>query len=377
MRKRIICFLLACLIMTAPALADMSDYDLRASEAIIKFIKGYEGFSANAYEDSGGWAIGYGTHVDPASFPNGIDEAYADHLLRSYIQLIETKLNALEQSLPQKLTQNQYDALVSLTYNLGTGWMTGEYRLYNMLKAGVSLFPDLTVMNAFGNYSHVGSTVSERLVWRRLAEAKIFLYSDYLTGGTQNYRFEVDYNAEFHVDFKPDGALTYCAYSDLPSDQWFYRYVSPLTYSGVVEGRGDGTFDPNGVLTCGEALKLILLAAGYPAQAETGVHWAEDYYELALDEGFLVPQDMPGLDAPITRLLMAEVTARALGLTPTSYQNSPFEDTANGCVLALYDAGLVEGSENPLTGGRVYLPEDDLTRAEMCAIVWRIRNGET
>ena len=44
-----------------------------------------------------------------------------------------------------------------------------------------------------------------------------------------------------------------------------------------------------------------------------------------------------------------------------------------GAVLALYSAKIVEGSFNS-SQERVYLPESNITRAELSAVIWRINN---
>ena len=65
-------------------------------------------------------------------------------------------------------------------------------------------------------------------------------------------------------------------FSDLPEDRWSHQYVSDLYRQGVVNGYPDGTFQPFGSVTYGEAFKLILLSIGVeePAPAPTGEHWA-------------------------------------------------------------------------------------------------------
>ena len=64
-----------------------------------------------------------------------------------------------------------------------------------------------------------------------------------------------------------------CAYdvsfSDVPEDSWFYTDVMTLAESGVIGGYPDGTYRPTKKVTTGEALKMILLAAGYPEQKPT------------------------------------------------------------------------------------------------------------
>ena len=51
--------------------------------------------------------------------------------------------------------------------------------------------------------------------------------------------------------------------------------------AGVINGFSNGTFQPNSNVTYGQALKLIMLAAGYPAQEKTGTHWASGYLTKA------------------------------------------------------------------------------------------------
>ena len=65
-----------------------------------------------------------------------------------------------------------------------------------------------------------------------------------------------------------------CAYdvsfSDVPEDSWFYTDVMTLAESGVIGGYPDGTYRPTKKVTTGEALKMILLAAGYPEPEPAG-----------------------------------------------------------------------------------------------------------
>ena len=373
MFKKILCFFLTlCSLGLFQAFAD-NTYTMTTSEAGIAFIKYYEGFRNAIYVDSGGYAIGYGTHCDPADFPGEITENQADELLRSVLSNMEAKINEMAQKKNITFTQNQFDALMSLTYNLGTGWLNPSYNLYNMLCNGIGQFSESEIINTFGKYCHVDGEVLERLAWRRLAEAKIFLYSDYKIGGTQNYEFELidDPNAPSDILFKADGGgLTICTYSDVCYQDWYYQYLSPLTYAGVIEGYEDKTFRPNGYTTCGEALKTLLLASGYAEQSPTGPHWASGYLDFAEDNGIVPYGDITNLDAPISRALVAQITANALGLSPSSAP-SPFADAHDGRTVALYEAGIITGSTND-AGNLVYLPNDSLRRCEVCAVIWRI-----
>ena len=373
MTKRIICCVLAlALLLAVPALAAGST-GLRTSEAGISFIKEHEGFSATAYEDSVGWAIGYGTHCDVSAYPNGITEAEADALLRQHLRETESYIDSAMAGIGVTLSQNQYDALASLTYNIGVGWLHSGYRLYNMLAAGIQYYTEEYIVNTFARYSNTqGQDTVEALVQRRFEEALIFVYGDYGTGGTPLYEFEYREleDGDYELYHRVWGQYSPGLYSDVPYTQWYYRYVSPLSAAGIFDGYEDGSFRPESYVTAGEALKLILLAVGCQEQERVGAHWASGYLDYAVRNGLVESADFSELDGPVSRLAIAGLAARALCLEPDPGQY--FADTADPWVGALYKAGVMEGS---YSGDQlVYKPADNMTRAEICAVIWRIYN---
>ena len=162
-----------------------------------------------------------------------------------------------------------------------------------------------------------------------------------------------------------------CAYdvsfSAVPEDSWFYTDVMTLAESGVIGGYPDGTYRPTKKVTTGEALKMILLAAGYPEPERVDSHWARGYLNFAIDQGFLVRyQDISDLDVNMTRGMLAKLAANALGLSdPGTY--GTFTDTDSVYVEALYAAGIVGGYPDG-----TYRPDASVSRAEIAAIVNRI-----
>lgn len=159
-------------------------------------------------------------------------------------------------------------------------------------------------------------------------------------------------------------------FPDIPADAWYAFYVRELTARGVVAGYPDGTFRPEDPVSWGMALKLILLAAGWPEQAADETSWAGGYLRFAGDQGWLSDMQIHSLDQAITRLETALLAARALGLAPLEAGTSPFADCADGALLALADQGILEGVRQD--GVLCYLPEDLLTRSQIGAIVWRL-----
>ena len=105
-------------------------------------------------------------------------------------------------------------------------------------------------------------------------------------------------------------------------------------------------------------------------QERTGAHWASGYLDLAVSRGLISADDIRSLDEPVTRLFIAKLAARALNLQPDG--SAHFADTSDPYVGALYNAGIVEGS---YAGNQlVYLPGDNISRAEISAVIWRIYN---
>lgn len=97
---------------------------MKTSEKGISLIRAFEGLRLKAYRDSAGiWTIGYGAIVyhDGSKVKKGdtITMEMAEELLDWQVDLKEVGLNKVLGS--YKVTQNQFDALMSFTYNLGVG----------------------------------------------------------------------------------------------------------------------------------------------------------------------------------------------------------------------------------------------------------------
>ena len=95
---------------------------MKAGQDCIDLIKEAEGFSQYKYWDYSQWTIGYGTGVGADEYPDGITEKEAEQLLKDAIGTYEDYVNKFADKYDIELKQNQFDALVSLSYNMGNIW---------------------------------------------------------------------------------------------------------------------------------------------------------------------------------------------------------------------------------------------------------------
>ena len=161
-------------------------------------------------------------------------------------------------------------------------------------------------------------------------------------------------------------------FSDVIASTWCYKYVAELSDAKVIDGYGDGSFKPDNKISYGAALKLIMLAAGYPEQKPTDSNPFSGYLAKARAEGIITRSNVD-LSKPITRLQVAQLAAGAMKLDKSAVSSvKPFTDTDDLSVQALNEAGIVEGYFS--NGTSTYKPNNTLTRGQVSAIVWRMRN---
>jgi len=162
-------------------------------------------------------------------------------------------------------------------------------------------------------------------------------------------------------------------FTDISTSTWCYKYVTELASANVISGYSNGTFQEKNTITYGAALKLIMLAAGYSEQAPTvkGSTFS-GYLAKAKADGLV--SGNPKLNGPITRLQIAQIAAKALKLSTTGLPSKkPFTDTNDVYVQALNAAGIIEGYFS--NGTSTYKPNNTLTRGQVSAIVWRMKNS--
>lgn len=161
---------------------------MNASQEIIDVIKDFEGFRSNAYWDNSQWTVGYGTR---ASGPDvTVTRAEAERLLRKVLDsTYEPVVNDFCKKNGKQPTQQQFDAMLDLTYNVGGSWSTGS----SVPDAVLNPSTALEVVKGFGAWSRSGGSVSYVHVNRRIREALIYLYGEYyLAYGGQDCKSDLE-----------------------------------------------------------------------------------------------------------------------------------------------------------------------------------------
>lgn len=139
---------------------------MKTSNRGLALIREFEGLRLTAYQDAVGvWTIGYGT-TRGVEKGQRITEAQAEELLREDVARFEPEVLRL---VKVPLSQPQFDALVSFTYNLGSKNL-GSSTLLRVLNAG----DYKGAAGQFERWNKAGGKVLAGLTRRRSAERKLF-----------------------------------------------------------------------------------------------------------------------------------------------------------------------------------------------------------
>lgn len=145
---------------------------MKTSLAGLDLIKRWEGCRLKAYQDSVGvWTIGYGltsaAGIVPVTAGMTVTQRQADAYLIEALAKYEA---AVTKALTRTPTQPQFDAMVSLCYNIGPGAFAGS-TLVRRFNAG-----DIAgAADAFLMWNKAGGKVLQGLVNRRKDERALFL----------------------------------------------------------------------------------------------------------------------------------------------------------------------------------------------------------
>lgn len=149
---------------------------LKTGKKGLELIKEFEGCRLTAYKcPANVWTIGYG-HTKGVKQGQKITQSEAEELLKNDLKTYESYVNKY---VKVSLNQNQFDALVSFTYNCGGGSLKNSLLLTKLNKGDYS-----GAANEFPRWNKAGGRVLAGLIRRRKAEKDLFL-------STPSYKIKV------------------------------------------------------------------------------------------------------------------------------------------------------------------------------------------
>lgn len=340
-----------------------------AGDKALELIKEFEGFRSTPYQDSNGLAIGYGSSYAKAQekFPgcSSITVEQALELVRDDLSIVENTLNAYLDRYEIDVNQNQFDALVDFTYNVGTGWVYSQnsdgtpYKIRAMLEGNPAEWTEERAQEAFGTWVKANGVVLQGLVRRRAAEATLFV-----------------------TPCASDGNTTEGAYEDLPADAWYVDYVLEAYDRGLMQGLGNGVFAPETNMTRAQMVQALANFADVDLSAYTGssftdvpadqwyapaVAWAAEQGVInGMGDGTFRPEE------PIKREHICNIVARYLRSIGVAAGDAvePFRDDAEIASEAMENVyycaslGLVNG-----IGDNRFAPGEMASRAQVAKIL--------
>ena len=181
------------------------------------------------------------------------------------------------------------------------------------------------------------------------------------------------------VDIIPDTVKE--PYSDLESAAWAREYILKLTEKGIVNGDGNGRFNPNDYVTREQLVKM--LSAAYlsdvgPESEDFSDAVKTEYYYIhimkARNAGLVIgrPDGSFGVGEKITRQdaavmiyrLLAKNGKAAVGANAAFSDFSEVADYAAEAVLCLCEIGIINGFDDG-----TFKPAAYLTRAEAAKLI--------
>ena len=139
---------------------------MRCSQEGLELIKKFEGCKLKSYKCSAGeWTKGYG-HTEGIKEGDIITPEEAEKLLRADVFKFE---RYVEDEVKVKLEQNQFDALVAWTFNLGVGNLRSSTMLKELNNSKFDKVP-----SEMKRWNKAGGKTLDGLIRRREAESLLF-----------------------------------------------------------------------------------------------------------------------------------------------------------------------------------------------------------
>jgi len=174
-------------------------------------------------------------------------------------------------------------------------------------------------------------------------------------------------------------------FNDVSESSWYAKAVATCYELGLLQGKGNGKFDPQGNISVAEALTIaarvnkIYYGEGSTIE-QTGSNWYDGAVYYTISRRIIYGDEFRELTRPATRAELAYIFANALPDSEfkeinniTKVPDVNFETRYNYEILKLYNAGILTGQDHNLT----FNPEANISRAEVAIIVTRVVKPDT
>jgi lysozyme len=146
--------------------------NLSAQNSTINFLMDVEGFQAKAYWDFKQWSIGYGSGIMPNGKPVKQGDVVTKDQARAMLARdVVSRANAVNRYVTANINQNQFDALVSFTYNLGATTLA-DSTLLDVINQNPSNYDAIAAQ--FRRWINAGGIPNQGLINRREKEIKLY-----------------------------------------------------------------------------------------------------------------------------------------------------------------------------------------------------------
>jgi len=153
------------------SIGNLKTNQMKLSQNGYEFISQEEGVKTHAYQDAIGiWTVGIGfIQVDGTKVTKDTTLSL-DSIKTEFFKQIVKYEDTVNNYVTSKINQNQFDALVSFSFNLGVGALPSSHLLIK-----INANPqDSTITDEFVKWDKAGGKVNQSILGRRKREAKLY-----------------------------------------------------------------------------------------------------------------------------------------------------------------------------------------------------------
>jgi len=199
-----------------------------------------------------------------------------------------------------------------------------------------------------------------------------------------NSAFAVEYGEE--LKNMPENTYEQ-TFSDVPTTNWAFQYISELVNDNVLSGYPDGQFRPNNNVTRAEFAKIMISASGIQVKPATSTSFEDvavtDWYCSYIESSkeFLTGFQYGGsamylpnkaairedIAVALVKLKGYDISVADLGMLQTMFSDyDSISESAKRYVAVAVERGLVSGYDDGTFRG-----QKSITRAEAATLIWR------